>query len=152
MESYNFNKRLKQLLRFDDIRKLKMIEFFQYNFIGYIIVIAVGYILNKYFFKNTLNFFMNVYDDHTEQTTLGFILLSLIIILETFIVIVTTFYLRKILLLFPSIPMYINKNFKPLTTFDTVISITLSYLFLQVLSGYRKKIEIILDYEFLQHY
>ena len=52
------------------------------------------------------------------------------------------------LLIFPPIGPHINKRFVGFTTFDSVIHITLSFLFLEFASGYRAKVNMILDYEF----
>jgi hypothetical protein len=54
--------------------------------------------------------------------------------------------------LMPSISANINKDFVPLTEFNNIVSITLSFLFIQFLSGYRGKMSLILDYEFKKHF
>jgi len=48
----------------------------------------------------------------------------------------------------PSISANINNDFVPLGAFNNVVGITLSFLFIQFLSGYRGKMSLILDYEF----
>ena len=56
--------------------------------------------------------------------------------------------MRKILLLLPPIGPRINKKFTGLTTLDSVVHLTLSFLFLEFVSGYRAKTALILEYEF----
>lgn len=143
--------RFRKLTDFDNIRKLKLLEIFQYNFFGFILVTIFAYFMNKHFFKKTYNYFLNKQKNKVNSYSV-FTLLCVTTMLETFTIIISLFYIRKILLLLPSIGVKINKNFIPLSTIDTVVNITLSFLFIQFLSGYRGKMSLILDYEFENHF
>ena len=145
--SYSFNKRLKQLTTFDSIRRLKLLELFQYNFFGFVLVMITAYILNKVIFDKTFYYLEKKVDIKENKTRKNFIILCITSILETFLIIVVLFYLRKILLLVPPIGQRLNKEFKTLTTFENVISITLSFLLITLLRGYKDKISLILNYE-----
>lgn len=149
-ETY-FQKRLHKLTDFDSIRKLKILEIFQYNFFGFILVTIFAHFMNKQFFNKTYTYFLDK-RNNKDNYHLGFITLCAAVMLETFIIIMTLFYIRKILLLMPSISANINKDFVPLTEFNNIVSITLSFLFIQFLSGYRGKMSLILDYEFKKHF
>jgi len=150
LETY-FQKRLHKLTDFDSIRKLKILEMLQYNFFGFILVTIFAYFMNKQFFKKTYIYFLDK-RNNKDNSHLGFITLCAAVMLETFIIIITLFYIRKILLLMPSISANINKDFVPLDAFNNVVNITLSFLFIQFLSGYRGKMSLILDYEFKKHF
>jgi len=144
--SYSFNKRLKQLTTFDSIRRLKLLELFQYNFFGFILVLISAYILNNLVFNKTFDYLKknNIKENKTKK---NFLILCTISMIETFLIIVVLFYLRKILLLVPPVGHRLNKDFKTLTTFENVIGITLSFLLIQLLRGYRRKLSLILNYE-----
>ena len=145
VETY-FQSRFNKLTNFDSIRKLKILEIFQYNFLGFVLVTIFAYIMNKYLFNKTYNYFLENHKSNVKSHT-GFIILCVTTILETFAIIITLFYMRKILLLVPSIPTYINKKFMPFSTIDPIVHITLTFMFMEFLSGYRGKMPLILDYE-----
>ena len=146
----HFNERLDILTRFDSVRRLKILELFQYNFAGFILITTLGYIFNKFFFDKTYKYFVKKHktDKEVDRTFSGFFILCCITLIETFIILVMLFYIRKILLLIPPIGPSINEEFTGLTTFDSVVKITLIFLFLEYVSGYRSKIELIMNYEF----
>ena len=56
--SHQVEKRLKQLTAFDSIRKLKILEMFQYNFAGFILVTILAYVFNKFLFEKTSDYFL----------------------------------------------------------------------------------------------
>lgn len=59
---------------------------------------------------------------------------------DTIVIIIVLFYLRKIALLFPSMPNLIVPSFNPLTTLDMSMHIALIFVFLEFIPEYRKKI------------
>ena len=148
--SYDTQNRISKLTSFDKIRKLKILEMFQYNFIGFVIVTILAYVFDKVIFKNTFNYFIDKHKTGKEKdkTLSGFLVLCTITMMETFLILIILFYMRKLLLLFPPIGPYMDKSFTGLTTLDSVVHLTLSFLFLEFVSGYRAKTELILNYEF----
>tara|TARA_A100001011_G_scaffold188224_1_gene196827 strand:- start:1870 stop:2331 length:462 start_codon:yes stop_codon:yes gene_type:complete len=148
--SYDTQSRIKKLTAFDMIRKLKILEMFQYNFIGFIIVTILAFIFDKFFFKKTFNYLIEKHKTGKEKdkTFIGFLILCTITMMETFLILIILFYMRKLLLLFPPIGPYMDKSFTGLTTVNSVVHLTLSFLFLEFVSGYRAKTELILEYEF----
>ena len=145
--SYSLKKRLDKLTNFDIIRKIKLLELFQYNFFGFILVTFFGYILDRFIFKKTFEYLQKKHNNKQHKSRVDFFILFIITMLETFLIIVVLFYLRKVLLLIPPIGNKINKNFKTLTTFENVISVTLSFLLVQISTGYTNKISLIMNYE-----
>ena len=65
--------------------------------------------------------------------------------LESFLILVILFYIRKILLIIPSLSPKISKKFKPYTTFNSLIQPAITFLFIQFLSGYRGKMTLIMN-------
>uniref|UniRef100_A0A6C0KYU5 Uncharacterized protein n=1 Tax=viral metagenome TaxID=1070528 RepID=A0A6C0KYU5_9ZZZZ len=148
--SYDTQNRIEKLTAFDRIRKLKILEMFQYNFIGFIIVTILAFVFDKFFFQKTFNYFIEKHKTGKEQdkSYFGFLILCTITMMETFLILIILFYMRKLLLLFPPIGTYMDKSFTGLTTVDSVVHLTLSFLFLEFVSGYKAKTELILEYEF----
>lgn len=146
--------RIQKLIAFDTIRKLKIIEIFQYNCIGFVLITILAYFSNKYFFQKTYRHLLDKHktNKNKDKSYLGFVVLCMITMLETFIILISLFYIRRILLIIPSLSSKINKKFKPYTTFDSVVQTAIIFLFIQFLSGYRGKMDLILDYEFEKHY
>lgn len=138
--------RLEKLISFDVIRRLKILEIFQYTLLSLTLVIIVGFFLEKHIFTKTL--------DHVKQRGLlisrkeAFMRITLYVLLETFAILIGLFYLRKLILIIPSIGTILSKDFIPLTTFDHTFHIALVYLFLECLPSYREKIKMLIDYEF----
>ena len=151
--SKHLNKRFNQLIIFDSIRKLKLLEMFQYNFFGFIIVATVAYISDKFFFEKTYNYFIKKHktNNETDKSVLGFLILCSVTMLETFLVLLILFYMRKILLVIPSFGTHMNRKFRGFTTIDSVVNLTLGFLFIQFVSGYRSKTRLILEYEFQEN-
>lgn len=146
--------RIQKLIAFDTIRKLKILEIFQYNFIGFVLITILAYFSNKYLFQKTYHHLLNKHktNKNKDKSYLGFVILCTITMLESFLILIMLFYIRKVLLIIPSLSSKINKKFKPYTTFDSVVQTAIIFLFIQFLSGYRGKMALILDYEFEKHY
>jgi len=128
---YKFNDRLRHLTKFDKIRLGKILEIFQYSFITFIIVLIITRIFNKYIFTETQ-------EDVENYSTSQLILWTFI---ELFIIIIMFFYIRKIVLLFPSIPALYISGFTEHTVMDYVIHIALVYVVMELIPTVRFKIE-----------
>ena len=137
-QKFNFNKRLNQLTSFDTIRKLKILEMFQYTVIYFILIFTISYILNNSYLKG--------HKKKRPKSIVNFIRLSILIILETFVIILIIFYIRKVALLVPSIGTIYNNKFVPHTTLDYLLHIAVVYVFLELLPGFKSKFEQLLEY------
>ena len=125
---YNFNKRLQQLFTFDKIRILKLLEILQYSII-FLTLSIIFSMIYRYLFS----FFDFTSDD--------FLLLVSSLIMQTFIIIVCLFYIRKIALLFPSIAHNIYSNFVSHTTFEIyTLHIGAFVVFLELLPMYKNNL------------
>jgi len=138
---YNFYERLNKLITLDKIRIYKIIEIFQYSFILLLLLVIFEYLLNKFYFtrynlKNEMNE-INKKDNKVKNI----IKLFLIVFRDTFLIIIILFYLRKVALLFPSIPHLIDNSFREHTTLEYSIHIALVVVFIEFLPEYLKKID-----------
>ena len=70
-------KRIQKLITFDTIRKLKILEIFQYNCIGFVLITVLAYFSNKYFFQKTYRHLLDKHKTNKKKDTsyLGFIIL-----------------------------------------------------------------------------
>jgi hypothetical protein len=135
---YNFYERLDKLIKFDKIRFYKILEIFQYSFILLLLLVIFEFLLNKFYFsKFNLKNEINDKDDKTHNI----IKLFLSVFRDTFLIIIILFYIRKIALLFPSIPYLIDNSFKEHTTLEFSIHIALVVVFIEFLPGYLEKID-----------
>lgn len=133
---YSFKNRFNKLISFDKIRICKLFEIIQYSAVFLLLIIIFIHFLNKFYFE----FFSYEKEVNDEKNNTIFNLI-LIIIRDTIVIIIILFYLRKIALLFPSIPSLIVKSFSPQTTLDVSMNVALTYVFLQFIPEYSKKIE-----------
>ena len=140
MKSYSFQERLNKLISLDKIRLLKFAEIFQYCFIFIIIVIIVTHIIDRHYF-NVVKI-----DSLESKSLLHFIEILLLVIVETFVLTIILFYIRKIVLLVPSISSIYNKKFIPRTTIEYTVNIALMYIFFELLPRFRDRFSILIQY------
>jgi hypothetical protein len=144
---YNFQERINKLLSFDKIRLYKIIEIIEYSIIFFILIICISFIWNNiyYKYKNNINIF-SISDESNdlEKKNLDketFIELFFITLFQTILIVIIFFYLRKIVLLFPSIISIYDKQFKPYTTFNYLNNVALVFLFMHLIPQYSYNIE-----------
>lgn len=133
---YNFYKRLQQVFTMDIIRLCKIAEMFQYSLIFLILIIIAFYLLNKFYYHKSSE---KKEEKETKEKTFMQHFVSLFI--DTFIIIIIFFYIRKIALIVPSIPTLLYPKFKGLTTLDYIIHIALVVVLIEFLPQYKEKIE-----------
>ena len=132
---YNFNNRVSKLFTLDKIRFLKIIEIIQFSFIIFFFVIISVILIDKFYFK----YFSIKIKDYSNENKL---FISFIDILkDVIIIIILIFYLRKIALLFPSIPNLIYPKFIPYTTFEYCMHIALVLVLTELLPELKLKLE-----------
>jgi hypothetical protein len=136
---YDFKQRFMQLITLDAIRLCKIAEIFQYSFIFLILLCIFMYLVNKFYFTTEYNIKnkINKEDSKIKKKLKIFT----IVFLETFVIIIAFFYIRKIALLFPSIPNLIYPKFNPLTTLDYSIHIALVVVFIEMVPKYIENVD-----------
>ena len=143
---YNFQERLNKFIKFDKIRFYKILEMIQYTTLFYITIIILIIIVNKYFSNifdvdkkiEDIKKNENLTDNEIKYST--FCILFFYILVYTIIIIILFFYIRKFILIFPSLPNTYDKSFIPHTTFDFVNKIALVYLTMSLLAGYSENL------------
>tara|TARA_Y100000816_G_scaffold284061_1_gene261717 strand:+ start:573 stop:1016 length:444 start_codon:yes stop_codon:yes gene_type:complete len=134
MEKNYFKKKINQLIIFDNLRISKLIEMFQYSFIGTFFVLLIMSLLSL--IKDNLIFDKITNDD-------GIISIFCKISLEVFIVSIIVFYIRKLIMIFPSIPTLFNKSFKSFTTMDYTFNVCIVYIVLALFTDLQENISVI---------
>lgn len=110
-------KRIQQLISFDNVRQGKFMEFIQFSLIFTFLAIISAYLINKHLL-------FSLSDDDSFFKTL------IIISLELAFLTIVIFYLRKITLIIPSIATFFFSNFKPYTTIDMGMWMILVFVFI----------------------
>ena len=136
---YNFKERFMQLITLDAIRLCKIAEIFQYSFIFLILLCIFMYLMNKFYFTTDYNIESKM--NETDSKIKKKLKIFTIVFLETFVIIIVFFYIRKIALLFPSIPNLIYPKFNPLTTLDYSIHIALVVVFIEMVPKYIENVD-----------
>ena len=144
MYKYNFQERLYKLTTFDIIRVCKIFEMLQYSTLFFIMIVILVYILNNYYYKYLqIN---NEVKNLAYKNKENFLLLTLYLLIDTFVIILSLFYIRKIVLLFPSIPHLYYPKFEPYTTIHFTINVALVFLLLNLLPEYKDRIDELKSY------
>ena len=136
---YDFKQRFMQLITLDAIRLCKIAEIFQYSFIFLILLCIFMYLVNKFYFTTEYNIKDKI--DKVDSKIKKKLKIFTIVFLETFVIIIAFFYIRKIALLFPSIPNLIYPKFNPLTTLDYSIHIALVVVFIEMVPKYIENVD-----------
>lgn len=132
--------RFDKLFAFDIIRLCKLGEIIQYTFIFLILVTICTYILNKYYYKY-IPHLKNPKKD-TKISIITIIKNFMLIFFDIMILLICFFYIRKIGLLAPSIPALLYKNFRPYTTLDYTVHISLVVYFIALLPRLNERLKI----------
>ena len=144
MYKYNFQERLSKLTTFDIIRVCKILEMLQYSTLFFIMIVILVYILNNYYYK-----YFKISEETKnikQKNKENFLLLTLYLLIDTFVIILSLFYIRKIILLFPSISHLYYPKFKPYTTIHFTINVALVFLLLNLLPEYKYRIDELKSY------
>ena len=116
-----------KLINLDDIRIGKIIEIFQLTIIFTFLGAFAAYFTNKY---------VLIQPHYSDSLIKILVLLSI----ELFFLTVIIFYLRKITMIFPSIPTYLIKDFIPYTTLDITMWMVLVFVFVGSIDKLNSKV------------
>ena len=133
--TYSFDKQFQKLISFDKIRIGKILEIFQYSLISYVFVIITVTILNKFVFTETR-------EEIEEYSTR---ILIIRFFFELFFLIIVLFYLRKVIMLFPSLPALYISGFQEQTIMDYVLHTALVFFFLEIVTNIKFKMDVLHD-------
>ena len=132
-----FHYRLSKLISLDKIRLGKFIEITQYSFIGVFITLLIMKLLsliNNFFaVKNTIN--------DVNNKKLNIFKLYFNISVKVILSVIVVFYIRKIILLFPSIASIIINGFRPYTTIEYTIHVCTIFIVLELFYNLKEDLE-----------
>lgn len=135
---YNFNNRLQKLITLDAIRLCKIGEIIQYSFIFLLLLVISMFLLNIIYFNNDYEDGNQINKNNKKYYQI--IHIFLIVLRDTILIVLILYYLKKVALLFPSIPKILYPKFIEHTTLDYTIHIALVVVFIEMLPKYKKKI------------
>lgn len=118
---------LDKIFSFDKIRGLKILEMFQYTAISVVFTLIASYCINIIYYKfNDILGHKQRKDMHTQDPDTGGMTISIIrLIFELFIIVIAYFYIRKIVLVFPSFAGMLYPKFRPNTTNEYTLHVAL---------------------------
>ena len=125
--------RIKEFFAFDKIRLGKIVEFFQSSLVSVLIVSIFGYL-----FKITKREFLGPIN---KDENLFIIYLKISI--EVFLISVLLFYLRKLIMIVPSVASYLVSGFKPYTTMDYTMSMCIVIIIIELFSDLKEDLDIV---------
>tara|TARA_Y100000389_G_scaffold204625_1_gene258429 strand:- start:4992 stop:5411 length:420 start_codon:yes stop_codon:yes gene_type:complete len=128
-----FSVKERHFFKFDKIRALKLLEMFQHTILFYVIALYISKFLNENVFTNTKK----------EIKKMSIFELSISIIMQLFILILCFFFIRKFILIFPSVSTIIDNKFKPHTTLQYSTHIAFIFFFLEIIKNLKFKIKLI---------
>ena len=147
MRNKLFQERWKKLVAFDEIRQFKLLEITQYCLIFFILSLIVSMILNKTYYKYVAE--QRKKRESKLQRKISMkegIVLIFTLFIEILILTISLFYIRKIVLLVPSIGTFYSKKFKPLTALNFVINIPLIFVFLELIPEFHGQFKDLSDF------
>ena len=142
-----FQERWKKLVAFDEIRQSKLLEITQYCVIFFILSLIVSMIINKTYYKYVAKQRKKRESKlHHKISMKKGIILIFTLFVEILVITISLFYIRKIVLLVPSIGSFYSKKFKPLTTLSFVINIPLIFVFLELVPEFHGQFKDLSDF------
>lgn len=130
----NYQKtRIKELFAFDKIRLGKIVEILQSSLISVLIVSIFGYL-----FKIIKREFLGPINEN-ENLFIMYLKISI----EVFLISLLLFYLRKLIMIVPSIASYLFKGFKPYTTMDYTMSMCIVIIIVELFSDMKEDLDVI---------
>ena len=135
--AYSFEERWNKLVSMDQIRGLKIMEIAQYTIV---LSLLVARFLNVVYYDKIK---MNREKEYKQRkrTIAGLFKLLFIICIELILLIIIMFYIRKVVLLVPSVGLLYNEHFKPHTTMHFIVEMALMFAFIEMMPEFRIQFE-----------
>ena len=126
--------KLDKVFSFDKIRGLKILEMFQYTAISVVFTLIASYCINAIYYKfNDMIGQKQRKDMKLEEEDDGGVGVSIIrLIFELFIIVIAYFYIRKIVLVFPSFAGMLYPKFRPNTTNEYTLHVALIMVLIEL--------------------
>ena len=138
--AYSFEERWNKLVSMDQIRGLKIMEIAQYTILYFALSLLVARFLNVVYYDKIK---MNREKEYKQRkrTIAGLFKLIFIICIELILLIIIMFYIRKVVLLVPSVGLLYNEHFKPHTTMHFIVEMALMFAFIEMMPEFRIQFE-----------
>lgn len=138
--AYSFEERWNKLVSMDQIRGLKLMEIAQYTILYFALSLLVARFLNVVYYDKIK---MNREKEYKQRkrTIAGLFKLLFIICIELILLIIIMFYIRKVVLLVPSVGLLYNEHFKPHTTMHFIVEMALMFAFIEMMPEFRIQFE-----------
>lgn len=138
--AYSFEERWNKLVSMDQIRGLKLMEIAQYTILYFALSLLVARCLNVVYYDKIK---MNREKEYKQRkrTIAGLFKLLFIICIELILLIIIMFYIRKVVLLVPSVGLLYNQHFKPHTTMHFIVEMALMFAFIEMMPEFRIQFE-----------
>ena len=138
--AYSFEERWNKLVSMDQIRGLKIMEIAQYTILFFVLSLLVARFLNVVYYDKIK---MNREKEYKQRkrTIVGLFKLLFIICIELILLIIIMFYIRKVVLLVPSVGLLYNQHFKPHTTMHFIVEMALMFAFIEMMPEFRIQFE-----------
>ena len=138
--AYSFEERWNKLVSMDQIRVLKLMEIAQYTILYFALSLLVARFLNVVYYDKIK---MNREKEYKQRkrTIAGLFKLLFIICIELILLIIIMFYIRKVVLLVPSVGLLYNEHFKPHTTMHFIVEMALMFAFIEMMPEFRIQFE-----------
>lgn len=135
--------RLDKLFSVDKIRRLKILEMFQYTAISVVLTILTSYCINKLYYEfNHMIGHKHRKNMHSREPDNGGMTVTIIrLIIELFIIVIAYFYIRKIVLAFPSFAGMLYPKFRPNTTNEYTLHVALIMVLIELQPETHARIE-----------
>ena len=129
--------RLQRVMSFDSVRMLKICELFQYSVLCTSVALLMAVLIDKFLKKP----FVFVYHDNIDDMPTWQVFIEAILI--AFVLVIIAFYVKKIMMVVPSIAHYVDTRFKPHTTNKYAIDIIFIVLITSVSEAFLSRISIV---------
>lgn len=124
-------------MSFDSVRALKIVELFQYSVLCTSVALIVAVLLDK-----SLNRpFVFIYTDEIEDMATWQVFVEAICI--AFLLVIIAFYVKKIMMVVPSIAHYVDPRFQPHTTNKYAIDIIFIVLITSVSDAFISRVKVV---------
>jgi len=138
-------KTIQNLINFDSIRGMKILEMCQFCLIGFILGYLNGTFLNNYVF---VEFKKGNYVNKEYPKLVGNLnpKLWLHLLMDIIIIIITTYYLKKLTYVIPFIFAPLDTKYKPGLKSENLVGFTigLGFIYLRVLDHFQNRIDLLI--------
>ena len=134
---------LEKVFSVDKIRGLKIFEMFQYTAISVVLTLIGSYCINIFYYEfNDMIGQKQRKDMHSREPDNGGVTVSIIrLIFEIFVIVIAYFYIRKIVLAFPSFAGMLYPKFRPNTTNEYTLHVALIMVLIELQPETHARIE-----------